>query len=334
MRKHTFKTVFTALILAIVIIGFISLFLGRYTVEPLKVLTVLWQNITGQAIDGMDNTIIMDIRLPRVFMGVLIGAGLSAAGAAFQGCFHNPLVSPDLLGVSSGAGFGAALGILFLPNVSGVVAVLAFAFGLLSVILSWFLSRVKKGSTVLSLVLSGIIVSAVFNALISLIKFVADTDSQLPAITYWLMGSLANTSWKELQMIALPILLGILVLIALRWRINILTLGDEEAVTLGISPERIRGIIIVASTIITASAVMMTGIIGWVGLIIPNLCRMIVGSDYKYLMPTACLMGGAFMLIVDLIARSMTAAEIPIGILTAIIGAPFFALIYIRTKGV
>lgn len=301
--------------------------------EPGQVLKLLWSGLLGSPLDSVDKTVVLDIRLPRLFIVILVGAGLSVSGAAFQGSFHNPLVSPDVLGVSAGAGFGAALGILLTDGVNGVTATMAFAFGILSVVLSLLLSRIKSESSILALVLSGIIVSAVFNALISLVKFVADTDSQLPAITFWLMGSFANTTFTELGQIVIPILAGITVLIAIRWRINVLTLGDEEAKTLGINPGKTRFIIIAAATIITASAVMVAGIIGWVGLIIPNLCRMIVGSDHRYLMPASCLCGAVFLLIVDFIARVVTPSEIPISILTAIIGAPFFALVYKKTEG-
>lgn len=334
MRKaDNFKYLFIALLLVLLSFIFLSLFLGRYYVEPGEVGKVLWANLAGQGENSVENTVVWDIRIPRVLLAVLVGAGLSAAGASFQGCFHNPLVSPDVLGVSAGAGFGAALGILLTSGVTGVAAVMSFAFGLSSVLLSWLLSRIKRESTILSLVLSGIIVSAVFNALISLVKFVADTDSELPAITYWLMGSFANTTFGELEMVWIPIVVGTGILLALRWHINVLTLGDEEAETLGINPVRIRILIITAATVITASAVMVTGVIGWVGLIIPNLCRMLVGADYKYLMPVACLSGAVFMILVDFIARVITPAEIPIGILTAIIGAPFFAIVYKRTEG-
>lgn len=329
-RKYPVYYLFSFMMIGIFIIGVISLLLGRYPVQPTEVVHIL----LGQAQDTTAHTVVWDIRFPRLLLAIIVGAGLSASGAAFQGCFHNPLVSPNILGVSSGAGFGAAIGILLTSDVFGITPVLTFGFGLVSVFLSWSLSRIKRESTVLSLVLSGIIVSAVFNALISLIKFVADTESQLPAITYWLMGSLANTSLGDLKLIFIPISLGIFILLALRWHINILTLGDEEAEALGVNPVKIRVIIIIASTIITAFGVMMTGIIGWVGLIIPNMCRMLVGSDYRYLMPATCFTGAGFMILVDLIARVLTPAEIPIGILTAIIGAPFFALIYIKTKGV
>ncbi|GAU78625.1 vitamin B12 ABC transporter [Fusibacter sp. 3D3] len=318
----------------IILVGFISMFLGRYMINPFKVVQILYSNMTGNALDTVQNTIVWDIRLPRIFLTMMVGAGLSVAGAAFQGCFHNPLVSPDLLGVSAGAGFGAALGILYTSDVFGITPLLSFGFGVLAVSASWLLSRIKKNSTILSLILSGIIISSVFHSLISLIKFVADTDSQLPAITYWLMGSFANTSWDNVIFAVLPISVGIFILFSLRWHINILTLGDEEAKTLGVKPEKIRIIIILASTMITASAVMMTGIIGWVGLIIPNLCRMIIGSDYKYLMPLACILGALFMMSIDIIARVITPAEIPIGVLSALIGAPFFAIVYSKTKGI
>jgi iron complex transport system permease protein len=321
------------LLILVLLFSFISLFWGRYYVEPKQVLDLLWSNIWGDSGESIYKTVVWNIRLPRILIVILVGAGLSICGTSLQGCFHNPLVSPDVLGVSAGAGFGAALGILLTSGVNGVTAVLAFSFGLLSVILSLILSRIKSESSILALVLSGIIISAVFNALISLVKFLADTDSQLPAITFWLMGSFSNVTFEDLGKIFIPIVLGISVLIGIRWRINVLTLGDEEAKTLGINPRKTRLLIITATALITASSVMVAGIIGWVGLIIPNLCRMIVGADHKYLMPSSCLCGAAFLLFVDFIARVLTPSEIPIGILTAIVGAPFFALVYKNTEG-
>lgn len=322
------RTFFIILSIILLLLVFGSLFLGRYYVEPKMVLHLIWSNLWGNSGDSVYKSVVWDIRLPRVLLVMLVGAGLSTSGAAFQGCFHNPLVSPDILGVSAGAGFGAALGILLTSGVNGLTAVLAFGFGLFSVALSWLLARMKSEVSILSLVLSGIIVSAIFNALISLLKFVADTDSQLPAITFWLMGSFSNTTFEEVGKVFIPIVGGIAVLIAIRWRINVLTLGDEEAEVLGINPKKTRLIIVAAVTIITACSVMVAGIIGWVGLIIPNLCRMLVGADYKHLLPASCLMGAIFLIIVDFTARVLTASEIPIGILTAIIGAPFFALVY------
>ena len=334
MKKTRFRFALASGITMIIFAGFVSMFLGRYMIVPFQVVEILYSNMTGNALDNVQNTIVWDIRLPRILLTMIVGAGLSVSGAAFQGCFHNPLVSPDLLGVSAGAGFGAALGILYTSDVFGITPLFSFGFGVFCVSASWMLSRIKKNSTILSLVLSGIIISSVFHSLISLLKFVADTDSQLPAITYWLMGSFANTSWDNLLFVIIPISLGIFVLFSLRWHINILTLGDEEAMALGVKPEKIRIIIILASTLITAAAVMMTGIIGWVGLIIPNLCRMIIGSDYKYLIPLACFLGALFMMSIDIIARVLTPVEIPIGVLSALIGAPFFAIVYSKTKGI
>ena len=271
--------------------------------------------------------------MPRILLAMLAGAGLSVSGAAFQGCFHNPLVSPDMLGVSAGAGFGAALGILLTNETGAFTAGLSFAMGLSSVFLSWFLSRIRKDGGTLSLVLAGVIVSAVFNALISFVKLVADTDSQLPAITFWLMGSLNGTTFRVLASAVVPIAVGIGLLLAMRWQINILTLGDDEARSLGINPVRVRMLVIFCATVITAATVMVAGIIGWVGLIVPNLCRMLVGADHRKMMPVCCVTGAAFLLAVDLLARSATAMEIPLGILTALIGAPFFALVYKKGDG-
>lgn len=321
------------LIVLLLLLAFLSLFLGRYTVSPWDVVEILAQKITGQSENTVNTTVIWDIRMPRILLAMLAGAGLSVSGAAFQGCFHNPLVSPDMLGVSAGAGFGAALGILLTNETGAFTAGLSFAMGLSSVFLSWFLSRIRKDGGTLSLVLAGVIVSAVFNALISFVKLVADTDSQLPAITFWLMGSLNGTTFRVLASAVVPIAVGIGLLLAMRWQINILTLGDDEARSLGINPVRVRMLVIFCATVITAATVMVAGIIGWVGLIVPNLCRMLVGADHRKMMPVCCATGAAFLLAVDLLARSATAMEIPLGILTALIGAPFFALVYKKGDG-
>ena len=321
------------LIVLLLLLAFLSLFLGRYTVSPWDVVEILAQKITGRSENTVNTTVIWDIRMPRILLAMLAGAGLSVSGAAFQGCFHNPLVSPDMLGVSAGAGFGAALGILLTNETGAFTAGLSFAMGLSSVFLSWFLSRIRKDGGTLSLVLAGVIVSAVFNALISFVKLVADTDSQLPAITFWLMGSLNGTTFRVLAAAVVPIAVGIGLLLAMRWQINILTLGDDEARSLGINPVRVRMLVIFCATVITAATVMVAGIIGWVGLIVPNLCRMLVGADHRKMMPVCCVTGAAFLLAVDLLARSATAMEIPLGILTALIGAPFFALVYKKGDG-
>lgn len=336
----TGKIVSTLLIYGILpILFFLSLFIGRYEVPAAHVIQLLAAPLINLFPDQMihiepgwtaaEQNVIYLIRLPRVIAAVLVGAGLAIAGAAYQGLFKNPLVSPDILGVSSGAGFGAALAIL-LSQGSFIIQVSAFCFGILAVTITYLLSRFYRTTPSLILVLSGIIVGAFFTALISLTKYVADPYEKLPAITFWLMGSLASVRYTDILLIAPPLLGAAVVLILIRWRINLLAVGDDEARALGIDTKRMSQVIILCSTLITAGAVCIAGIIGWVGLVVPHLGRMLVGPDYKKLMPVAFLLGASYMLIIDDIARNLTSAEIPLGILTAIIGAPFFA--YLLSK--
>ncbi len=316
------------------ILFIVSLFLGRYEVPPshvLKILAAPLANLFPEQVMHIDpvwttaeQNVIYLIRLPRVIAAVLVGAGLAIAGAAYQGLFKNPLVSPDILGVSSGAGLGAALAILLSAS-SFMIQVSAFFFGILAVTITYLLSRFYRTTPTLILVLSGIIVGAFFTALISLTKYLADPYEKLPAITFWLMGSLASVRYTDILLIAPPLLLAAAVLLLIRWRINLLAVGDDEARALGIDTKRMSQVIILCSTLITASAVCIAGIIGWVGLVVPHLGRMLVGPDYRKLLPVTILLGASYMLIIDDIARNLTSAEIPLGILTAIIGAPFFA---------
>jgi iron complex transport system permease protein len=312
---------------------FVSLFLGRYPISPLTVMKIIaskflpiqhmWHPIL--------ETVIFQVRMPRVIAAMLVGAGLSISGASFQGLFRSPLVSPQILGVASGAGFGAAIAILVSGDVF-LIQLSAFAFGIIAVSLTYGISRIYKTTPILVLVLAGIIVGALFSALISLIKYVADPYEKLPAIVFWLMGSLASVSNRDLLMVAPPILFGTSILLLVRWRINILSMGDEEARALGVDTEKLKMIIIVCATLITASAVCISGIIGWVGLVIPHVGRMLVGPDHKYLLPASFLLGASYLLLVDDLARTLTAAEIPLGILTAIVGAPFFAYLLRKSK--
>lgn len=331
-KQEKLKLVWLAMLLILAGTFFVSLFGGRYFISPGEVGKILSAGPRGGAQDSMAVSVVWNLRLPRTLLNALVGAGLAVAGASYQGIFKNPLVSPDVLGVSSGAAFGAALGIL-LSGVNQLATVLALFFGILSVFMTYTLSKLRGESSTLSLVLSGMIISAVFSALISLIKYVADPYDKLPAITYWLMGSFANSSYSNLKLVGVPILVGTVLLLLLRWRINILSLGDEEAYSLGINPVRTRLVIIAMATFITAACVTVTGVIGWVGLVIPHICRMLVGEDHKNLLPASCIIGAIFMIIVDMIARSATAAEIPIGILTALVGAPFFAILFKTSKG-
>ncbi len=331
-KRQNLKFIWSTVLAVLLITFFVSLFGGRYVISPYEVSGILIDGLLGEAGDGMAFSVVWNLRLPRTLLNCFVGAGLAVAGAAFQGIFRNPLVSPDVLGVSSGAAFGAAFGIL-LSGIDHLATVMALLFGIVSVFMTYTLSKLRGESSTLSLVLSGMIISAVFSALISLIKYVADPYDKLPAITYWLMGSFASASYSNLQLVGVPIFLGTIVLLLLRWRINILSLGDEDAYSLGVNPVKTRRVIIIMATLITASCVTVTGVIGWVGLVIPHICRMLIGVDHMNLLPVSCVVGAAFMIIVDLIARTVTAAEIPIGILTALVGAPFFALLFKRAKG-
>lgn len=331
-KQQNLKLIWITVLAVLLVTFFVSLFGGRYVISPSEVSGILLDGLLGEAGDGMAFSVVWNLRLPRTLLNCFVGAGLAVAGAAFQGIFRNPLVSPDVLGVSSGAAFGAAFGIL-LSGINHLATVMALLFGIVSVFMTYTLSKLRGESSTLSMVLSGMIISAVFSALISLIKYVADPYDKLPAITYWLMGSFASASYSNLQLAGIPIFLGTVVLLLLRWRINILSLGDEDAYSLGVNPVKTRRVIIIMATLITASCVTVTGVIGWVGLVIPHICRMLIGVDHMKLLPVSCVVGAAFMIIVDLIARTVTAAEIPIGILTALVGAPFFALLFKRAKG-
>lgn len=312
----------------LILVSFVALFLGRYSIAPLEVISTIGGRLNGVVDQSFNATVIWDIRIPRVILNILVGFGLSISGAALQGIFKNNLVSPDILGVSSGAGFGAAFALLVFPKSNNILLIAAFVMGLVSMFLSYIISKVKLEDTTLSLVLSGVIVGSFFNALISFIKLVADTESVLPAITYWLMGSFVGSSYDKLVLASIPIIIGSLVILLFRWRINILSLGDEEAESLGVSPKKTRIILIIATTLVTSGSVMVAGIIGWVGMLIPNMSREIVGADNRYLLIFSGIMGAIFLVLVDLLARTLTSAEIPIGILTAILGTPIFIYVF------
>lgn len=312
---------FVLLIAAFFVVYALSFALGRYSIS-------LTASRGGPEWDRMMN-VFWQIRFPRITAAALVGAALSTAGAAYQGTFRNPMVSPDLLGASSGAGFGAALGLLLALHYGGIT-LLSFAFGLLAVFAAMLVAKAAKGDRVLSLVLSGIVVSSLFSAGTSFIKLVADTDETLPAITYWLMGSLSSIRMNNL-VAAVPILLGILILFLLRWRLNILTMGEEEARSMGVNPKALRVVVIFCATLMTAASVAISGMIGWVGLVIPHFVRILFGYDYRRVIPASALLGAAFLMVVDDVARIAVTSELPIGILTSFIGAPVF--IYLIWKG-
>ena len=314
------------------VVAVLSMGIGRMGIEPWLVVKILAAKVLPiePTWPATVDTIVLKVRLPRLLAGLLVGAGLSVAGSSFQGLFRNPLVSPHILGVTSGAGFGAALAILIFPHVLAIQA-LSFVFGLAAVGMTYMLSRVYRTAPVLMLVLAGIIVGALFSASTSFLKYIADPVNQMPSIVFWLLGSLNNVSGADIAFAGPLILAGITGLVLIRWRINIVSLGEEEARALGVHTERIRAGVIICATVISACAVSISGIIGWIGLVIPHIGRLLVGPDNRVLIPATALIGGAYLVLVDILARSLTESEIPIGILTAMVGAPIFA--YLLKKG-
>ncbi len=307
-----------------------SFALGRYSVSPLDLISGIMRHINNSIITQDElsiDKVIFNIRIPRIFLVVLVGAALASAGTAFQGMFRNPLVSPDLLGASAGASLGACIGLLLGLNPI-LTQILAFVSGLAAVGCAVFLNRMVKYDRLLGLVLGGILVSTLFQAGTSIVKLCADVNDKLPSITYWLMGSFSSANLSDLSVVIIPMALGFVLLIRQRWKLNVLSLGEDEARSLGINTARSRFTIIVASTLLTSSSVAVSGVIGWIGLIIPHLARAIVGPDHRKLLPAAMILGSSYLLIVDDIARCLLSMEIPIGILTAVLGVPFFAIIF------
>ena len=311
-----------------------SLLVGRYALSPGQLLHMLWTKITGGTADWpiSDDKVVFAVRLPRVAAAALVGAALAVSGAAYQGMFRNPMVSPDILGASTGAGFGAAVAILLGAGYFGISAA-AFCCGLLAVAAAWLVSRLSKADQAVALILAGMMISSLFSAGTSFVKLVADTQQQLPAITYWLMGSLSSIKDKDVLFLSIPVTLGMVPLLVLRWRMNLLTLGEEEAQSMGVNTRRLRGAVIVCATLLTSASVAVSGMIGWVGLVIPHFCRMLFGYDYRRLIPAGALFGAAFLLAVDDIARLVTTGELPLGILTAFVGAPLFVYLIVTGGG-
>lgn len=274
----------------------------------------------------LEERIVLLVRAPRVLMAAAAGAGLAMGGAALQGVFRNPLVSPQILGVSSGAAFGGSLALLF--GFAGAILVSsAFVFGVLALVLVGFVARLGGGTDTATVVLAGIVVGALFAALVSFTQFLADPNSSLLAIVGWLMGSFATVTWERMFLVAVPLAIGMAVIHALRFRVNVLSLGEDDATAFGVPVQRDRWIIFLAVALITGSVVSVAGMVGWVGLVVPHAARLLVGSDHRILIPASALAGGAYLVVIDTIARTATAAEIPLGVLTAMVGAPVFALL-------
>ena len=324
------------------VLFFVSLTFGRYSVPLPDIIKILWHRLwtltgldrvlpmTVSWTEAMEKTVI-SIRLPRILTACLVGCSLSAAGAAFQGVFKNPMASPDILGASSGAAFGAALAIL-LGVSTQFITIFAFVSSILTVVLVFLIAQRAPGQRTVNLILAGIMVGSLFSAGTSYLKLVADPSNQLPAITYWLMGSLSGVRLSSILPAAIPMAAGLVPLLLLRWRLNLLSLGESEARALGVNTDLLRAVLILCATPITAASISVSGVIGWVGLVIPHLCRKLIGSDNRGLLPCSMLVGASFLLLVDDVSRNLLATEIPIGILTAVIGAPFFIWLLLRKE--
>lgn len=334
-RQPAWRGIGYGLLLALPIMLFlVSLTLGLYGIDVSDVgrilLSPLWPNLADD-IPDVAQTIVLQIRLPRVLAALLIGATLACTGTAFQGIFKNPLVDSNLLGVSSGAGFGAAL-MLLIKAGTLQVQLAAFAFGLLAVSLAFFGSRMYKTAPMIVLTLMGILIGSLFNSLTSLLKYVADPLDTLPAITFWLLGGLTGVTWSDIPLLAVVTIAGSLFFWLIRWQFNILSLGDAEAIALGMNPDRLKLMIIVVATLMSAIAVSVGGVIGWVGLVIPHAGRILVGPDHKRLIPVSLSLGAAFLLLIDNVSRTVLPSEVPLGVLTGLIGVPMLIALLRRNR--
>ncbi|MBR2539262.1 MAG: iron ABC transporter permease [Mogibacterium sp.] len=322
-------------VLAVVMLAaiLICLCVGKYSISPADCMRILFGKIVSAepSWDAMDEKMLIGVRLPRTMAAVIVGAALALSGAVYQGIFKNPLVSPDFLGVSSGACVGAAIAILMSMS-SGFVQICAFLGGIIAVFLTVFIPRLMRSDSNIMLVLAGIIVGGAMSSILGFIKYIADPETELAAITYWQLGSFAYVDNKAVLGILPLTIIAAAVLLVMSWWINILSLGEQEARTLGANVPLLRGICIVCSTVLTAGAVCISGTIGWVGLVVPHFGRMMAGSDNRVLLPASCLIGGIFMLLVDTVTRIIGPAEMPVSILTGLIGAPFFAWLLYRQR--
>ncbi|MGV0835817.1 FecCD family ABC transporter permease [Mycolicibacterium thermoresistibile] len=317
----------------LVLVTVVALAVGRYSVSPDQVVRILIGQLLPleQTWTATEAAVVLNVRLPRILLAVLVGAGLAACGATLQAVFANPIVSPQILGVSSGASFGGALAIV-LGLGSAALVLGSFMFGLVALIAVFTISRVRGNAPPLTIVLSGIVVGAFFAALVSLLTYLADPYGELQSLIFWLLGSLATASYSKVLIAAVPVLLGVVIICVLRWRINVLSLGDDDAAALGLRPGRLRWLLLTTVAAIVAGAVAVSGVIGWVGLVVPHLARLWVGPDHRVLIPVSIGLGAAYLAVIDTVTRTLGVAEIPLGVLTAIIGAPVFLILLRRSR--
>jgi iron complex transport system permease protein len=322
------RIAFTGLLGLVVVSALFGLCAGRFHVPPARAFEILWWGLTHPqaTVDSLDERIVLLVRLPRIILAMIAGAGLAVAGAALQSVFRNPLVSAQVLGISPGAAFGGTFAIM-LGWWGLALLSMSFAFGLAALVVVGLLARIDGRTEIVTVILSGLVVGAMFGALVSVIQLMADPNGSLPAIVYWLMGSFGTATWERLGLAAPGLVIGTGALLAMRFRLNILSLDEAEARSLGAKPDWERWIVFLLVTILVGSQVAVSGVVGWVGLVIPHSARFIVGSDNRQLLPACALLGAAFLGIADTLARTVTTAEIPIGILTALVGAPAFAIL-------
>lgn len=329
------KIFFNLIILALLILtALIAITLGVYSISVIDVYHTILAHIfalqPGSGLPRLYDTIIWNMRLPRILLAILVGVALATAGAVYQGCFRNPLVEPFILGVSSGAAFGAGLGIVF-PRFFLSIQLSAFIFGAIAVVIAYYLASLNGKVAIVPLILAGVIIGSIFDGLVSILKYIA-TEAALRTIVFWIMGGFYYASWHDVIVNAITILPSALILIALGWKLNVLSLGDEEARSLGVHPDRFKVIVIALATLMTAVAVSTVGIIAWVGLMMPHATRLLLGPDHRYVLPAAGLLGGIYLIICDTLARTLLMAEIPVGIITSMLGAPYLFYL-IRTRG-
>ena len=332
-KQAEYRVLFTALLALTIALVLFALCVGQYSVSALDVIRIFVSRVRSIPVtwDVQAENVVLNLRLPRVIGALLVGAALSVSGSVYQGVFKNPLVAPDLLGVTSGACVGAAAAILIHMNSWGI-QIFAFLAGILAVSVTLLIPKLLKNTNITMLVLSGIIVKGIMDSILGLMKYVADPETELQSITYWQLGSLTKVLPSDLMAVTPVILAGMTVILLLRWRINILSLGDREARSLGVSVKKMRNVLIACATLLTASAVCLCGTIGWVGLVIPHLSRILTGPDNKKSIPVTILLGASFMVVIDTLARAMTSMEIPLGILTGLIGAPFYIVVLLRQR--
>lgn len=334
MKRKSIRILFiTGCILLPLIAMSLSLMIGRFPVAFKDIFLSIGESLhlSTEQVPAEIYTVVIHLRIPRTIAAAFVGAGLAASGVAYQGVFRNPLVNSGLLGVSNGAAFGAALAIVLFGSYIGT-NLFAFIFGMVAVGLSYWIARIYKTVPTIMLILGGTIVSSIFSALLTILKSVADTENELPAIVYWMMGSVSSTSYEDFWAL-IPIILGIIILLLYSYQINVISMGEKQAQTMGIHVKSSKKMIIIAATLSTAGAVCLSGVVGWVGLVIPHIGRMLIGNDNRKLIPVSLSIGASFMVLIDTVSRSVTSSEIPLGVLTALIGAPFFIFLLKKTKG-